>query len=206
MRPEGIDGSSLVIDTSSRTVTNTGTMEATGSDLYIASPLSNTGTLVADGFAVVAAQGATGGTAKLDNGGQIEFGGPTTTAVKFDDNSVSSLVLDDLVHFKGVITGFGKLNLNQTIDLLDIDPLTATKTFTSGSPNVLTVKDSHGHIAQLKFSGSYTAVNFNLSDDGHGGTLIKDPPGQASPPQTPQNNPPACSASSSRLGQTQAPH
>ncbi len=183
----GLDGSSLVIDTGSRTVTNTGTMKATGGSLYIASPLSNTGVLIADAFSLVAAQGSTGGTAKLDDGGQIEFGGPTTTAVRFDDSSASSLVLDDSAHFKGVIANFGKLSTDQSIDLLDIDPLTATKTFTPGSPNVLTVKDSHGHIAQLKFSGSYTAANFNLSDDGHGGTLIKDPPGQASP-QTPQNN------------------
>jgi hypothetical protein len=32
------------------------------------------------------------------------------------------------------------------------------------------------HTAQLKFGGSYTTVNFNLTNDGHGGTLIKDPP------------------------------
>jgi hypothetical protein len=174
----GINGSDLVIDTGSRTVTNTGTMTATGGALYIASPLSNTGVLIADAFSLFAAQGSTGGTAKLDDAGQMEFGGPTTTAVKFDDSSASSLVLDDSVHFKGVITGFGKLNLNQSIDLLDIDSTTvvATKTFAAGSPNVLTVKDSAGHTAQLKFSGSYAAANFKLTDDGHGGRLIEDPP------------------------------
>jgi hypothetical protein len=170
------DGSSLVIDTGSRTVTNTGTMKATGGDLYIESPLSNTGTLIADGFTVVVAQSATGGTAKLDNSGQIEFGGPTTTAVRFDDGSLTSLVLDDSVHFKGVISNFGKLNTDQTIDLLDIAWSPATKTFAAGSPNVLTVKDAAGHTAQLKFSGSYTLASFHLTDDGHGGTLIKDPP------------------------------
>lgn len=172
----GVDGSSLVIDTGSRVVTNTGTMKATGGDLYIASPLSNTGVLIADAFSLVVAQASTGGTAKLDDGGQIEFGGPTTTAVRFDDSSVTSLVLDDSVHFKGVITNFGKLNTNQSIDLLDINPATATKTFTPGVPNVLTVKDAAGHTAQLKFAGSYTAANFHLSDDGHGGTLLTDPP------------------------------
>src|SRR6476620_6240108 len=151
----GTNGSALVIDTGARAVSNTGTMKATGGTLYIASPLNNTGVLIADAFSVVAAQGATGGSAKLDHGGQIEFGGPTTTAVAFDDNTASSLVLDDSVHFKGLITGFGKLNIDQSIDLLDIDPLTATKTFTSGSPNMLTVKDSAGHSAQLKFGGSY---------------------------------------------------
>ena len=164
------------LDGSTTPLTNTGTMKATGGDLYIASPLSNTGVLIADAVSLVVAQASTGGTAKLDQGGQIEFGGATTTAVRFDDNSASSLVLDNSVHFKGVITNFGKLNTDQSIDLLDIDPLTAAKTFTAGSPNVLTVKDAAGHTAQLKFSGSYTIANFKLTDDGHGGTLIKDPP------------------------------
>jgi hypothetical protein len=64
------DGSSLVIDTGSRTVTNTGTMKATGGDLYIASPLSNTGVLIADAFTLVAAQASTGGSAKLSSAGR----------------------------------------------------------------------------------------------------------------------------------------
>jgi large repetitive protein len=172
----GIEGAPLVIDTGSRVVTNTGTMEATGGTLYVASPLNNTGVLIASVYSIVAAQGATGGTAKLTFGSEIEFGGPTTTAVSFNDNSASSLILDDSVHFKGLITGFGKLNTDQSIDLLDIDPLTATKTFAPGSPNMLTVKDTAGHTAQLKFGGSYMAANFKLNNDGHGGTLIKDPP------------------------------
>ncbi len=183
----GENRDSLVIDTGTRTVTNTGTMEATGGDLYIASPLSNTGVLIADhAFSIVAAQGATGGTAKLDNGGQIEFGGPTTTAVKFDDNSVSSLVLDDSVHFKGVITGFGK-NTDQTIDLLDMAPIAQKVSYSGG---VLTIKDSKGHIAQLHFSGTYTLGSFNLTDDGHGGTLIKDPPRAGEPRPAEQSRQP----------------
>ena len=44
----------------------TGTMKATGGTLYIASPLNNTGVLIADVFSIVAAHGATGGAAKLD--------------------------------------------------------------------------------------------------------------------------------------------
>jgi len=164
------DGSSLVIDTGSRTVTNTGTMKATGGSLYIASPLSNTGVLIADAFSLVAAHASTGGTAKLDNGGQIEFGGPTTTAVRFDDNSASSLVLDDSVHFKGVISNFGKLNINQTIDLLDID--SATGHIVSYAAGVLTIKDNQNHTAQLHFSGAYSLGSFHLNGDGHGGSVL----------------------------------
>jgi hypothetical protein len=169
----GENRDSLVIDTGSRTVTNTGTIEATGGDLYIASPLSNTGVLIADGFSLVAAQASTGGTAKLDDSGQIEFGGPTTTAVRFDDGSLTSLVLDDSVHFKGVISNFGKFNTAQTIDLLDIN---ATGHIVSYAAGVLTIKDNQNHTAQLHFSGAYSLSSFHLNADGHGGSVLTDPP------------------------------
>ena len=78
------------------------------------------------------------------------------------------------MHFKGIISGFDKVSTSETIDLLDIDSATAHKvSFTGG---VLTIKDGLGHTAQLHFSGAYTINNFNLNDDGHGGTLLTDPP------------------------------
>jgi hypothetical protein len=125
---------------------------------------------------IVAVDGATGGSATFGAGTSIEFGGPTTTAVQFADNNLvaAALVLDDSVHFKGVISGFAKFNTDDTIDLNDIDSATAQKvSFTLG---VLTVKDGKGHAAQLHFSGTYTLASFNLNDDGHGGTLLTDPP------------------------------
>jgi hypothetical protein len=171
------DDDPLVIDTGARTVTNTGTMAAGSfSTLDIESPLNNAGGKLTTHYSEIdVARGATGGTAVLGIG-TIEFGGPTTTAVQFQDNQFtgSSLVLDDSVHFKGVISGFAKANLYDTIDLNDINSATATKVSFSGG--VLTVKDGSGHTAQLHFSGAYTINNFHLSDDGHGGTLIKDPP------------------------------
>jgi hypothetical protein len=170
--------SPLVIDTGSRTVTNTGTLNATNvGELYINSPLNNSGGKLTARFGeLVASQGASGGTATVSEGGIIEFGGPTTTAVQFADNSsiAATLVLDDSVHFKGVISNFAKFNIHDEIDLNDINSATAQKvSFTGG---VLTVKDAAGHTAQLHFSGAYTINNFHLSDDGHGGTLIEDPP------------------------------
>jgi hypothetical protein len=144
------DTGPLVIDTGARTVTNTGTLEAAalGGTLYIDSPLNNTGgKLVAYYNELDAAMGATGGTAMLESGGAIEFGGPTTTAVQFLDDLYHSrqLVLDDSVHFKGVISGFdsNKSNLNDSIDLLDIDSATAQKVSYTGG--VLTIKDGQGH-------------------------------------------------------------
>jgi hypothetical protein len=173
----------LVIDTGGRTVTNTGTLEALDdSTLYIDSPLNNTGGKLSTihGGELVAEQGATGGTAIASEGSTIEFGGPTTTAVQFSDNPFveSSLVLDDSVGFKGVISGFAKVNVNESIDLVDIDSATVHKV--SYAAGVLTIKDNLGHTAQLHFSGTYTLGSFNLGDDGHGGTLLTDPP--AAPP------------------------
>jgi len=175
----------LVIDTGARTVTNTGTMQSADGSLYIDSPLNNTGgKLDAVGVSELdAIMGATGGTAMLEHSGIIEFGGPTTTAVQFEDDSVDrrQLVLDDSVHFKGVISGFdsNKSNLTDSIDLLDIDSATAQKVSYTGG--VLTIKDGQGHTTQLHFSGSYTLANFNIASDGHGGTLLTDPPAPTKP-------------------------
>src|SRR5262249_24226058 len=116
--------SPLVIDTGARTVTNTGTLEGFNfSTLYVDSPLNNTGgKLLADFGEVVAVEGSRSGPATAGDAGTIEFGGPTTTGVVFSDNANHSaeLVLDDSVHFKGIITGFAKNNLSDEIDLNDI--------------------------------------------------------------------------------------
>jgi hypothetical protein len=181
----------LVIDTGDRTVTNTGTLQSNfDSELYIDSPLNNTGgKLNLNRGIIVAARGATGGTASLFDA-SLEFGGPTTTNVQFNDPSFysSALVLDDSVHFKGTISGFAKISTTETIDLLDIDAGTVQKVSYTGG--VLTLKDGLGHTAQLHFSGTYTLASFNIAPDGHGGTLLTDPPvAPHAPPVAPHANP-----------------
>jgi hypothetical protein len=51
--------------------------------------------------------------------------------------------------------------------------LATSSSYTLG---VLTIKDNQGHTAQLHFSGTYTFGSFNLNNDGHGGTVLTDPP------------------------------
>lgn len=46
---------------------------------------------------------------------------------------------------------------------------------TSYANGTLTVRDTAGHVAHIKFAGGYALSNFQLSDDGAGGTLVKDP-------------------------------
>ena len=51
----------------------------------------------------------------------------------------------------------------------------ATYTSTGVSAGNLTVTDGT-HTAQIALLGQYVTANFKLSDDGHGGTLVVDPP------------------------------
>src|SRR5262249_13680672 len=118
---EATGNSPLAIDTGDRTVTNTGTLQSNfDTELYIYSPLNKTGgKLNLNRGEITAARGVTGGTASIFDG-SLEFGGPTTTNVQFNDPSFysSDLILDDSVHFKGVISGFAKISIGETIDLL----------------------------------------------------------------------------------------
>jgi Ca2+-binding RTX toxin-like protein len=76
----------------------------------------------------------------------------------------------------GTIAGFG---LPDHVDLADI-PFGAgtTETFQEASSNLsgtLTVT-SGTHSASLDLLGQYVTGQFNLATDGHGGTLVSDPP------------------------------
>jgi hypothetical protein len=45
--------------------------------------------------------------------------------------------------------------------------------------------DKEGNISNLSLLGQYSAANFNAGADGHGGTLITDPPASSSMVETP---------------------
>ena len=84
-----------------------------------------------------------------------------------------SLVLDD-TKFRGKIAGLD--SPDETIDLKSVSFASATLGYTGNSLNgTLTVTDGT-HQARLAMLGNYVAANFNLIDDGHGGTRVFDPP------------------------------
>ena len=88
-----------------------------------------------------------------------------------------TLQLDDSQHFNGVISGFG---VPGGIDLRDIafgSGTTLGYADSGGGSGTLTVSDGT-HTATINLLGQYTAANFNKQTDGHGGTLITDPPVQ----------------------------
>ena len=75
------------------------------------------------------------------------------------------------------ISGFG---VPGDIDLLDIAYTSGTTTlgFVEAGNNLsgtLTVSSS-GHVANLTLLGQYVTGQFHMANDGHGGTLITDPP------------------------------
>jgi len=90
-----------------------------------------------------------------------------------------TLILDDSQNFTsgvGVIGGFGVPGF---LDLADISYSSSnTLGFVEAGGNTsgtLTVSDGT-HTAVLTLLGQYVAGNFTMQSDGHGGTLITDPP------------------------------
>ena len=118
---------------------------------------------------------ATGGTLELASAysGTLSFAGATGT-LKIDDSS----------SFNGTIAG--QLGLGHFIDLVDITAGSNATVAYSGnnSPGTLTVSDGT-HTVHIALLGNYTLANFTVSSDGHGGTMLVDPPisgGQAEDP------------------------
>jgi hypothetical protein len=167
----------LIIDTGATAIVNAGTLQANaGSVLCVGSNLSNTGHLNANGGTIVVAGKVTGtilgsGAAVISAAGQVEFGDASSSSTKFAAGSTGRLILDDSVQYTGTVSGFGA-NHTQAIDLADIIEATATLSFSNG---ILTVNDHGGHIAHIKFAGSFTTGSFTKADDGGGGLLLTDP-------------------------------
>jgi large repetitive protein len=125
---------------------NTGLIEVLSGSLLLNGPVSG------DGTAVV--YGAT-----------LEFGGASDANVQFATSTTAIsglLVLDDVAHFAGTVTGF---NFGDTIDLVGISPASVTIT-NAGS---LSVNYGSGSFGLL---GNYNPAGFSIVGDGHGGTDI----------------------------------
>jgi hypothetical protein len=115
------------------------------------------------------------GSAAIDGSAVLEFTGAASCSVAFH-GTTGELILDHSVGFTGTIYGFagdGTLTNSDLIDLRDINFSSFEQC--SYDNGVLTVSDGI-HTATLDFSGNYELANFKFADDGHGGTLVYDPP------------------------------
>jgi trimeric autotransporter adhesin len=145
---------------------------------------SASGTIVSSGgfelvFSGGVASGTTigGGFMEVMSGGSV--GGASGTATFAGSGS---LQLDDSQHFLGRVGGFQSGTL---LDLSDIPFVAGTTTvgfMSATGSGTLTVSDHNGHTANITLLGQFMAGQFNIAADGHGGTVVFDPPVSSSDP------------------------
>ena len=183
----------LTLDTGCNQITNAGTLAAdNGGVLDVESSVNNTcGSIkVSDGGVADFEKSVTGGTAVVQ-GGELKFDAASSVDVRFDNSGghYGELILGDVQGFSGTISGFNGQELecpslltSDEIDLLGI-----------AACNVCFSEDATGNaIITIKNLGTITIDNFDFSNlekasDGHGGTIIFDPPAAAN------TNPPSVS-------------
>ena len=107
-------------------------------------------------------------------GGTLELASPFSGTVSFD-GATGTLKVDNSASFSGKIAE--QLAIADVIDFADIAAGASAKISYSGSnsPGTLSVSDGT-HTASVALLGNYSLANFTASSDGHGGTLIVDPP------------------------------
>ena len=103
-----------------------------------------------------------GGTAVID-GGKMEFVAASDAVVHFSGSSSGTLVLDDVSHFTGTVTGF---SYGDTIDLAGIDPAKVTV----GNSGSLEVHYGPGANDFFSLDGNYDPAGFSVVTDHNGGT------------------------------------
>ena len=166
-------------------VTNEGTIEATSGTLTIDSgSINNSGTLEADGATlliddVVNDRGA--GNAAII-GGILDFASTMNVGEITFNNGGSGTAYGELVlgdpsgGYSATINGFaGTGNTLTTSDAIDLAGTWTTSSPLSGS-NLVVVLHNGGENITLTFDGF--SGTLNIGSDGHGGTLITDPPPQ----------------------------
>jgi autotransporter passenger strand-loop-strand repeat protein len=176
----------------------TGAVLASGGiqDVYAGGLAS--GTSIGSGGAEYVLSGAAFNGATI-SGGMLELAKGAINrgaAITFAAAAGGTLRLDDSVHFTGLVAGFGKPDL---LDLSDVAFRTISSPFmlkttvsfkeaANNTSGTLTVSDG-AHTANLTLLGQYVSAQFSLASDGHGGTLVSDPPLVASNNQPIAANP-----------------
>ncbi|MBB3454353.1 T1SS-143 domain-containing protein [Rhizobium sp. BK313] len=162
------DGShALVIDTGVNAVSNTGTLEATGTGgLDIHSSVVNDGILWANGGNINLEGNVDGsGTTLLSGHASLEIGGSFSAAITLSTDAQATITVDHAAAFTGTIAG---LDGNDALRFGDISAATASFSYVENAAKtggVLTVTDG-AHNATIGLTGDYSASDFSLGHDG----------------------------------------
>jgi Ca2+-binding RTX toxin-like protein len=158
-----LNGTSVFTGTS--TLGNAGLIDSNGTSVISGlSSFTNTGTIEAQSGSLKLAEAVTGSGAAVVYGAKMEFGAASDSHVQFSTSSsvTGTLVLDDVAHFTGTVTGFTS---GDTIDLVGIAPSTVSVS-NSGS---LHVDYGTGFFGLI---GNYDPTGFSVVSDTKGGTDI----------------------------------
>ena len=148
-------GSIAGFGTISDAIVNYGTLEAKGGTFDITGAISGTGS------------------AKIDQGAELELGGASAQDVMFA-GSAATLKLDDPTHFTGNITNLA------VGDIIDLANIAVVSTTLSGS--LLTVNEQNGQTLTFHVSGALLENDFHIQSDNNGGSdlvLTADPVAEA---------------------------
>jgi autotransporter passenger strand-loop-strand repeat protein len=151
-----------------------GTIVSNGGTEFVSGGGRASGSVVASGGYELVSNGGIAVATKISGGTLEVASGGTASGVVFSGSG--TLQLDPGSHLTGTISGFhsgGGIDIEGLAFNASSSTLSWTqKTSTSG---VLTVKEG-SQTQSFTLAGSYTVSNFSASSDGHGGTLITDPP------------------------------
>ena len=125
--------------------------------------------------------GPSGGNFTVSGSTDLELFGASSANVSFAAGDTGTLKLHNSQSFAGTVAG---LALGNYLDLTDIAYVASkTPSYTPNGGNTggtLSVTDGT-HTANIALLGNYMASSFVPSSDGHGGTLITDPPSSQQP-------------------------
>ncbi|WDH54757.1 VCBS domain-containing protein [Pseudomonas chlororaphis] len=167
---------SLVLDTGSHTITNSGVLESTGTGgMTVASTVENTGHLWANGGDLNLLADVTGnGSATIDGDASLTFAGAAHTSVAFHGEGAGSLVIAQ-AEAAGSLVGILGLESDDLLTFGDLAFGANTQlSYTanaSGAGGLLTVDDG-AHRAEVNLLGHYSAEDFQVTDDGEAGTQV----------------------------------
>jgi FecR protein len=172
----------LTLDTGCNQITNAGTLAAdNGGRLEVESSVDNTcGSIkVSDGGFADFEKSVTGGTAVVQSS-ELKFDAASSVDVRFDNSGghYGELILGDVTGFSGTIFGFcgqesecPSLLTSDQIDLLGV--AVCDVCFSEDGGNAIITIKTDGHTITID---NFDFSNLEKASDGHGGTIIFDPP------------------------------
>ena len=166
----------LTLDTGTRTIVNTGTIENTGAgETLVKSPVNNSGTLEATRGTLAVTGVVSGAGSVRISGALVDFASTFTENVTFTSASSGELAMARSRNFTGQISGFSRIG-GSTLDLQDVNFATATLSYSGTTASgTLTVTDGT-HTARIRLTGNYIAAGnvFTLAKDAGTGCLVTD--------------------------------